>query len=110
MIPSDPKTTVAIAIAHQIIRANTATVTGQSSPPLNTGNIPVITERSDMVANARLYFVHHGQPGCVEEYSFPHLPHLMTSEGISARDENVQLGESLVGLYSSIQDKPFDCI
>ena len=46
--------------------------------------------------------MHHGQPGCVEEYSFPHLSHLMTSEGISAREENMKLGESLVGLYSSI--------
>jgi hypothetical protein len=57
-----------------------------------------------------LYFVHHGQPGCVEEYSFPHLSHLMTSEGISARGKNMKLGESLVGLYSSIGGKSIDCI
>lgn len=33
----------------------------------------------------------------------------MTSEGISARDENMKLGESLVGLYSSIGGKSIDC-
>jgi hypothetical protein len=60
--------------------------------------------------NARLYFVHYGQLGCVEEYSFPHLLYLMSLEGISARDENVKLGESFVGLYSSILDKSIDCI